>query len=223
MKRWAISGLTVFVIGFVAFSLKMGCHLEVNVRESPPGPMGWNQQAAQSEATRQLVSEMPKFRIRGTGNDNSRANIRLWEYFKKAGLPIPKNYPQEVGDCVSFGAKRADLFAGRADRLGPTLRVSRNLPALDLRCFPRPDRTRKTRWGGWFGGCMGRESRANLWRASRGCRFRSTVFRSDRQTMGPAWSTRRILPGGQRKFGSDGRPVAARLKTFATRLRMGTA
>lgn len=107
MKRWTIGGLSILVIGFVAFSFRGGCQVELHVEDNPPVEqmMGWDEDAAQSEATQQLVAQMPDFEIEGVWRDNSRANVRFWEYAEQIGVDYTQwlDY-QEWGDCVSWGA-----------------------------------------------------------------------------------------------------------------------
>ena len=59
-----------------------------------------------------IVAAAPPFAIvddagRPVVQDNARANVRLWEAtIKVLGHHTP-NYPQQIGDCVSFGSKNA--------------------------------------------------------------------------------------------------------------------
>lgn len=55
-----------------------------------------------------IVESMPPFQIEGVKQDNRTANVRLWEFSKavNGGNHLP-NIPQQVGDCVSWGAKNA--------------------------------------------------------------------------------------------------------------------
>ena len=107
MKRWIFGGCSILVIGLAAFTLRLGCNAHLEVRVEQPGPMGWDEELVRSAAHRRLAAEMPEFEIWGAPRDNTKSNIRLWEYFAKAGLSVPRNYRQEIGDCTSFGAKNA--------------------------------------------------------------------------------------------------------------------
>ena len=98
---WLLIGTGITISVQVSF--------EVNINE-PPVPaeaLGWAGPEAVEEA-REIVASMPQFRIVGQIGDNARKNVRLWHYTKLAndGAHLP-NYPQEIGDCVSFGAKNA--------------------------------------------------------------------------------------------------------------------
>lgn len=56
-----------------------------------------------------IAAQMPTFFVSNAqGQDNTKANVRLWDWVKLAnnGEHLP-NYAQETGDCVSFGAKNA--------------------------------------------------------------------------------------------------------------------
>lgn len=74
---------------------------------------GWAGPAEVANAA-PIVAAMPAFQIVDpvTGapivQDNSRANVRLWEYSKavNGGKHLP-NIAQQVGDCVSWGARNA--------------------------------------------------------------------------------------------------------------------
>lgn len=60
------------------------------------------------EQAEDIVAGMPDFEIDGVKRDNTRANVRLWKFAKavNGGKHLP-NTPQQVGDCVSWGAKNA--------------------------------------------------------------------------------------------------------------------
>lgn len=66
-------------------------------------------------ATQELVREqfdlwgasLPQFRIIGSGPIKANGRMMLWELGRKLILTDPLNYPQEIGDCVSFGGKNA--------------------------------------------------------------------------------------------------------------------
>lgn len=73
---------------------------------------GWSSAAAASEETQAIVGAMPAFAITDDNGvaivqANERANVRLWHAVLEArGGHLP-NVPQQVGDCVSWGAKHA--------------------------------------------------------------------------------------------------------------------
>ena len=85
---------------------------------------GWSAEMAATHA--HLAAEMPKFAIVGAdgeavAQDNVKKNVRLWHSSLKVlkGKHL-QNIPQEVGDCVSWGASNAvnylqlvDIAAGK--------------------------------------------------------------------------------------------------------------
>jgi hypothetical protein len=67
---------------------------------------GWQEEAAP------IIAANPPFQlVDDAGNpivqDNQNANVRLWDAVIKVRGEYRKNYPQQVGDCTSFGAKNA--------------------------------------------------------------------------------------------------------------------
>jgi len=56
-----------------------------------------------------VAATMPKFQIVGAaaGEDNSKKNVRLWDCMLQLRGSHYPNVPQEVGDCVSWGAANA--------------------------------------------------------------------------------------------------------------------
>jgi hypothetical protein len=91
--------------------LSLTVSVNVTINHGPPVPedeLGWRPDLVEEAAP--IVAEMPQFLIVGAdpSQDNSRANVRLWDAAKRVtgGQHLP-NYPQQVGDCVSFGAKNA--------------------------------------------------------------------------------------------------------------------
>ena len=75
---------------------------------------GWQQEAAP------IIAAHPPFQLvddqgRAIVQDNVNANVRLWDAVVKARGSHLKNYPQQVGDCVSFGVKNAVEYLFAAD------------------------------------------------------------------------------------------------------------
>lgn len=80
---------------------------------TPPGARdGWAGPDAVAAAS-ELVAAMPPFALRDADGravvqDNRAANVRLWHFEKSANKgQFLANIPQEVGDCVSWGAANA--------------------------------------------------------------------------------------------------------------------
>ncbi len=84
---------------------------------------GWSPEMAAAHS--HLAAEMPKFAIVGDDGeavvqDNARKNVRLWHSSLKVLKSHLPNEPQQVGDCVSWGAANAvnylqlvDIAAGK--------------------------------------------------------------------------------------------------------------
>ena len=76
-----------------------------------------------AEEAAPIIAAHPPFQlVDADGNaivqDNQNANVRLWDGVVKARGSHLRNYPQQVGDCVSFGVKNAVeyLFAADGER-----------------------------------------------------------------------------------------------------------
>lgn len=68
---------------------------------------GWSADAFESEETAQIVGSLPEFAITGENGelivqDNSKANVRLWDAVLSVNGQHLPNIPQQVGDCVSW-------------------------------------------------------------------------------------------------------------------------
>lgn len=68
---------------------------------------GWSADAFESDETAQIVGALPAFEITGDNGerivqDNSRANVRLWNAVLAVNGRHLDNIPQQVGDCVSW-------------------------------------------------------------------------------------------------------------------------
>lgn len=77
--------------------------------------------AARSEV---IAAALPKFRLVGdaAADDNTKKNVRLWDaVIQLRGEHLP-NVPQEIGDCVSFGAANAVNYL-------QAVQIVRGLPA----------------------------------------------------------------------------------------------
>lgn len=114
MGRWtktslSIAGtalITIATLFTISFTLKIDSKTEKS--EAPEQRFGWAGPEGVKKAA-PLVATMRTFKIVGApaGDDNTTKNVRLWDSSVKVlGSHIP-NYAQEIGDCVSFGAKNA--------------------------------------------------------------------------------------------------------------------
>lgn len=98
------------ILGIAGLSVTITVNVAVRVDSKPPLPveqLGLADNHSQDAAV--LAAEMPTFFVAGAvGQDNSRRNVRLWDFVKQAnnGEHLP-NYPQQTGDCVAFGVKNA--------------------------------------------------------------------------------------------------------------------
>lgn len=100
--------LALGAIGTLTVSLVSSCSVTVDIHDvTPPEHRnGWAGPEA-LEGAKPIVAAMPEFRIVGQTGDNETANVRLWDAaIAVTGGHLP-NYPQQVGDCVAFGAKNA--------------------------------------------------------------------------------------------------------------------
>lgn len=113
MKRFSLDAvlrLVAVVLGLGGIAITVSVNVDVTVDDKPPvapSELGWAGPEA-VEAARPLTESLPRFQVVGLTEDNSKRNVRLWEFAKKVngGDHIP-TYRQEVGDCVSFGCKNA--------------------------------------------------------------------------------------------------------------------
>ncbi len=100
------SGITISVTVSVTVNVSGS-----NEPPVPPDQLGWSPELV-AEA-RELVADMPEFRIVGdvAGEANRDKTSLLWHYTLVAnnGEHLP-NYPQQVGDCVSFGMRNAGEY-----------------------------------------------------------------------------------------------------------------
>ncbi|WP_146370008.1 hypothetical protein [Symmachiella macrocystis] len=106
--RWKAGIAAAIGISVAGLTISITTSVDVDVSITPKSVrQGWAGPAA-VRAARPLVAGMPTFRIVGAAQDNQRANVRLWDYVKAIndGQHLP-NTAQQVGDCVSWGAKNA--------------------------------------------------------------------------------------------------------------------
>lgn len=106
-----LGGFVTLVLGALAITARWGCHGEFTVEDVTPESArhGWaGQELANKPENQAIVAQMPPFQIEGVVRDNSKSDVRLWLFAKEVngGKHLP-NYRQEIGDCVSFGAKNA--------------------------------------------------------------------------------------------------------------------
>lgn len=108
MTRRNIISLTLLLAGVASLAV---CNLGIE-RGHAIAPVPLSQLGLvvdHSEQAAPVAAQMPTFFVVGAnGEDNTRKNVRLWDFAKIAnnGQHLP-NYPQQTGDCVSFGAKNA--------------------------------------------------------------------------------------------------------------------
>lgn len=112
-----LKNVVAALLGFSGFSLILTANVSVTIDTTPErarhGWAGADVVEAQADETARAVGE---FRLVDpeTGvpvvQDNAERNVRLWEpAVQLLGEHVP-NYPQQVGDCVSFGAKNAIAY-----------------------------------------------------------------------------------------------------------------
>lgn len=101
--------LTLSVGTITTISLVSSCSVSIDIRDKvtpPEAREGWAGPQAVAEAAA-IRADMPEFQIVGDAGDNAEKDVRLWNAsLAVLGHHLP-NYPQEIGDCVSFGAKNA--------------------------------------------------------------------------------------------------------------------
>ncbi|MGC1272344.1 MAG: hypothetical protein WBC44_01455 [Planctomycetaceae bacterium] len=113
MKRFR-SGLFLFgLIGAILLGAWLGRDRGNDAPDRPDRPdrpsrfMGWAGPDAVEQA-KPIVDRLPDFRIAGRLiQDNRQQNVRLYKAIEQvSGTALP-NIPQETGDCVSWGYRRA--------------------------------------------------------------------------------------------------------------------
>jgi len=106
--RWKVAIAAAFGISIAGLSISISTSVDVDVSITPKEAReGWAGPEAVKEAA-PIVAGMQPFRVVGAPQDNTRANVRLWEFAKQCngGKHLP-NIAQQIGDCVSWGAKNA--------------------------------------------------------------------------------------------------------------------
>lgn len=92
----------------ISIAVTVNVAVEVHVRPSVPlADLGLSPDHTIQAAP--VVAQMPTFFVVGAdAQENRTKNVRLWEWAKLAnnGQHL-RNYPQEIGDCVSHGARNA--------------------------------------------------------------------------------------------------------------------
>jgi hypothetical protein len=108
----AAFGGSISLLGLLTASLFYSCSVTVDVTP-PHAREGWRPEIVGTPEHAAVVAAMPPFELRDEERrrivqDNTRANVRLWKWAKlvNGGQHLP-NIPQEVGDCVSWGAANA--------------------------------------------------------------------------------------------------------------------
>jgi hypothetical protein len=104
--------LTLGIGTVTTISLVSSCSVTIDVRDQvtpPEARMGWAGPEAVAEAA-EIRASMPEFRIVGDAGDNAEKDVRLWTaVLQVLGHHLP-NYPQQIGDCCSFGSKNATEY-----------------------------------------------------------------------------------------------------------------
>lgn len=105
-------GGSISILGLVVASFFASCSGEIKTTPAEVR-MGWRPEIVATDEHKAIVAAMPPFELTDEdGNrvvqDNVKANVRLWKWSKlvNGGQHLP-NVPQEVGDCVSWGAANA--------------------------------------------------------------------------------------------------------------------
>lgn len=106
--RWKLAIAAALGISVAGLTISVTTSIDIDVSITPKEAReGW----AGPEAVKQaapIVAQMPPFDLDGIKRDNTRANVRLWKFAKivNGGKHLP-NTAQQIGDCVSWGAKNA--------------------------------------------------------------------------------------------------------------------
>lgn len=104
VTQWAGASLILAAIGILGWMAVPEPHAKPSV---PLTELGLAPDHTERAAV--IAATMPKFRLVGdaAAEDNTRKNVRLWDAMLQIrGSHFP-NQPQEVGDCVSWGAANA--------------------------------------------------------------------------------------------------------------------
>lgn len=105
---WMRRLIAALLIGTgITISINVSIDVDVNEPPVPAESLGWLGPEAVDQA-QDVVAQMPPFQIVGQTGDHRDDTVLLWHYSLIAnnGDHLP-NYPQQVGDCVSFGVKNA--------------------------------------------------------------------------------------------------------------------
>jgi hypothetical protein len=109
-SSWTWQSIIAWVLTLTGISITVGANIRIEVTTTPEAVrMGWAGPEAVGDAE-EVRDSLPEFRIRGAWQDNTRRVVKLWDAARKVlGKDVP-NYPQEIGDCVAFGAKNAVAY-----------------------------------------------------------------------------------------------------------------
>lgn len=101
----------------------------MNTQSEPLNPnthFGWAGAQLAAHEWERIGQEFPNFAIAGQTKPIAGRTARLWEIVREVLGDDTRNYPQETGDCVSFGAKNAveylsciERYQGDAERFEP--------------------------------------------------------------------------------------------------------
>lgn len=110
MKKRAFSwsaGFSVVILGMTLIGVRCDSKAELAVTDEADRH-GWIAEAVPDGE--EFVASMPPFQLvdedgRPIVQDNEKANVRQWVNLEKAAGAIPKNRPQQIGDCSSWATK----------------------------------------------------------------------------------------------------------------------
>jgi hypothetical protein len=97
------------VLSLAGSVLLVIAHTLIEWSAVPPCPVDQLGLSAEHQAeAQQVAATLPAFAIAGDdGADHVRKNIRLWDLIRRVRGDLFPNIPQQVGDCVSWGASNA--------------------------------------------------------------------------------------------------------------------
>ena len=88
----------------------------LNSNLSPLNSFGWAGAQLALREWERIGNEFPKFEITGQSIRTAGRTARLWDLVRKVLGRDTRNYAQETGDCVSFGAKNAVEYLACIER-----------------------------------------------------------------------------------------------------------
>jgi hypothetical protein len=120
---WFLCG--IMAVG-VALCLMPGRQVPFEPDQGPNGTPNYGLAVDHAAQAAPIAAALPPFQITGENGerivqDNAKSVVHLWDATKAVLGKHTDNYPQEIGDCVSFGGKNAieHLLCVRIARDGP--------------------------------------------------------------------------------------------------------